>query len=78
MSGNVAEWCSDWYSPSYYQSQKYFKNPQGPPSGEKKVVRDGSSAYGMPVLLEVSSRKGVNPNKATAFIGFRLAMDAEK
>lgn len=78
MSGNVAEWCSDWYSSSYYQTQKYFKNPQGPHTGEKKVVRDGSSAYGMTKLLEVRSRKGVDPSKATAFIGFRLAMDAEK
>jgi len=42
--GNAMEWCSDWFSPEYY-SVSPLRNPQGPPSGEKKVLRGG--AYGL-------------------------------
>jgi formylglycine-generating enzyme len=44
MSGNVAEFCSDWYQPDAYS--KYpagiIKDPKGPESGEEHVVRGGS------------------------------------
>jgi formylglycine-generating enzyme required for sulfatase activity len=39
--GNVWEWCSDWYSEDYY-SKSPEKNPQGPSSGQFKVLRGGS------------------------------------
>ena len=44
MLGNVAEFCSDWYSPETYRSHPGGKvsNPQGPESGEEHVVRGGS------------------------------------
>jgi len=40
MSGNVSEWCSDWYS--YYYSLSVTNNPTGPVSGTEKVVRGGN------------------------------------
>ncbi len=46
MSGNVAEFCSDWYSPDIYNSypsgNKVIVNPKGPPSGEEHVIRGGA------------------------------------
>lgn len=44
MLGNVAEFCSDWYSPDAYADYEegVIKDPQGPESGMEKVVRGGS------------------------------------
>jgi formylglycine-generating enzyme len=44
MSGNVAEFCSDWYSPDAYKaySGSIVENPRGPENGEEHVVRGGS------------------------------------
>lgn len=41
MYGNVAEWCNDFYDVDYYKRSP-SKNPRGPASGEKRVVRGGS------------------------------------
>ncbi len=38
MSGNVEEWCSDWYDPNYYVSSPVY-NPRGANSGTTKVLR---------------------------------------
>jgi len=41
MHGNVAEWCEDIYSESYYQKSE-SKDPHGPSAGDKRVLRGGS------------------------------------
>ena len=43
LAGNVAEYCSDWYSTEAYKSTgNTVTNPSGPESGEEHVVRGGS------------------------------------
>lgn len=39
MSGNVAEWCSDWFAP---YSNLDATNPKGPTTGQSKVIRGGT------------------------------------
>lgn len=75
MTGNVAEWCSDWYSDTFYQTQSKFINPTGPKEGELKVVRGGN--WGIPIgpLMDIRFRIGKDPSKGYPYIGFRLAMD---
>ncbi|MGV7221203.1 MAG: formylglycine-generating enzyme family protein [Nitrospinales bacterium] len=41
MAGNLWEWVSDWYSPSYYMTELMY-NPRGPSSGVMKVRRGGA------------------------------------
>lgn len=44
MTGNVAEFCSDWYQPDYYSKypEGTVRDPKGPEEGAEHVVRGGS------------------------------------
>lgn len=76
MSGNVAEWCSDWYNESYFQTDTFFVNPKGPETGEIKIVKGGNWGQGE-YNSRVSSRKGLvqygSPCKYI-WVGIRLVI----
>lgn len=75
MSGNVAEWCGDFYSGDYYR-ESANKNPKGPDSGKSKVFRGGSWNDNENACRVFSRGKGEVNSKA-AGVGFRLAKHAE-
>ena len=70
MSGNVYEWCSDWYGSSYYSSSSQT-NPQGPSSGSDRVVR-GGSWYNNASSCRVAHRYYGNPSDRYSNCGFRV------
>ncbi|NGZ61257.1 MAG: hypothetical protein CV081_12260 [Nitrospira sp. LK265] len=76
MAGNAAEWVADWYDREYYLKSP-DKNPSGPTTGEKRVLRGGSWAD-LPIALRVTARFSAEPDFEDRTIGFRCAADAEK
>ena len=74
MSGNVREWCWDWYgSRSGYPSGT--EDPAGPDTGSYRVYRGGSWDYDA-FLCTVSFRTSFNPYYRGASYGFRLVRSA--
>jgi eukaryotic-like serine/threonine-protein kinase len=75
MAGNAFQWVQDWYSDDYFVNSP-DKNPQGPSSGEYRILRGGScynDANGVRSALNIADE----PSGASGNISFRCAMSAE-
>ncbi|MFC1629299.1 formylglycine-generating enzyme family protein [Gemmatimonadota bacterium] len=75
MSGNVWEWCSDRYDAEYYRRspQEY---PEGPTSGDFRVLRGGSWRNGA-ANLRIARRGWNRPDSRHPHDGFRVVMEAQ-
>ena len=70
MSGNVLEWCWDWYGKEYYQYSPE-ENPTGPREGAVKITRGGRNDYSKDASVHYrDDRSGYMKN---GYTGLRLA-----
>ncbi len=88
LAGNVAEWCADWFSQTYYAelrpdpNRAAHRDPKGPdtssdpaePGVWKRVVR-GGSWLSTPADYRVSARAREAPDFTASWLGFRCVRD---
>lgn len=73
MSGNVFEWCNDWYDDQYYKLPERV-NPTGPDTGSFRVLRGGGWCYDAS-FCRIASRNYSRPENCFLDYGFRVVVN---
>ncbi|WP_435824019.1 formylglycine-generating enzyme family protein [Actinoplanes missouriensis] len=73
VAGNVWEWCSDWFSPTFHRGGPHA-DPIGPPAGTARVIRGGSYLCHESYCnrYRVAARSQNTPDSSTGNTGFRV------
>lgn len=77
ITGNVWEWCQDWFSAAYYRESPRV-DPRGPATGRSRVMRGGSFLCHESYCwrYRTDSRSHNSPDSTTSNTGFRVVAPA--
>jgi formylglycine-generating enzyme required for sulfatase activity len=77
MAGNVAEWCSDWFTETYPDAAQRDPSVTEKPEGEAYRVLRGGSCMGPDRACRPTDRSYAPPDERLNSYGFRIVLDAE-